>query len=540
MAEILNTANRARTTLTSTVGVSDTSFDVADATLFPSPPFVVTIEDEIMEVGAVVGNTFSGVKRGQEGTVAVGHDAGCPLENRFTAGTYGRVAENVIEQKLKIAQVEKALNDYKATLQQINVNQEATQSVTGYGIISLPPNAANGQVSVTLFGNTEVDEEGNTKSTISASRLKSVGKNLLDYKNITDRGVGSVTIIENGIEYEGNYYFVVPVSNLKIGQPYVMSWTAEQISGDVAILPRWRLAYTDGTNSSYQAVSGDALTPSKAVKEIWLYSKVSADVLKTRFTDIQLEPGSVATAYEPYTESNAYVVATDSEGKIIELRSLPNGVKDEINVTTGKATIRIGHKTDVASGTVINYVDMADGGQYYAWNNDGETETGIKGDTLEIDATSLNYQLAKPIETPVQVSGTLVSYPSGTVYIEPFVADAGIYVDKMEVLYSDLPIKALEKISKVDFDTGLETELDITKAVIAEDKLSFTHPDLTSGDIVFFVYEHGAESTEPETEISYYDSRYVIKGEDDKFYQWEVEAKLVEGVITPSIKLVEV
>jgi hypothetical protein len=204
MAEILNTANRARTTLTSTVGVSDTSFDVADATLFPSPPFVVTIEDEIMEVGAVVGNTFSGVKRGQEGTVAVGHDAGCPLENRFTAGTYGRVAENVIEQKLKIAQVEKALNDYKATLQQINVNQEATQSVTGYGIISLPPNAANGQVSVTLFGNTEVDEEGNTKSTISASRLKSVGKNLLDYKNITDRGVGSVTIIENGIEYDTN------------------------------------------------------------------------------------------------------------------------------------------------------------------------------------------------------------------------------------------------------------------------------------------------------------------------------------------------
>jgi hypothetical protein len=153
---------------------------------------------------------------------------------------------------------------------------------------------------------------------------------------------------------------------------------------------------------------------------------------------------------------------------------------------------------------------------------------------------ALTYQLATPIEIPIQTSGSLVSYPSGTVYIEPFVADAGIYVDKMEVLYSDLPIKALEKISKVDFDTGLETELDITTAVIAEDKLSFTHPGLTEGDIVFFVYEHGAEGTIPETEISYYDSRYVIKGEDDKFYKWEIEAKLVEGVITPSIKLVEV
>ena len=109
----------------------------------------------------------------------------------------------------------------------------------------------------------------------------------------------------------------------------------------------------------------------------------------------------------------------------------------------------------------------------------------------------------------------------------------------MEVLYSDLPIKALEKLSKIDFMTGLETELDITAAVIAEDKLSFTHPDLVEGDIVFFTYEYDRESTEGETEIEYYDSRYVIKGEDDKFYQWEIEAKLLEGIITPSIKLVE-
>ena len=219
---------------------------------------------------------------------------------------------------------------------------------------------------------------------------------------------------------------------------------------------------------------------------------------------------------------------------------MPNGTKDEINVTDRKLIKRIGEKSNIANGMVIDFADMAEGGTYYAWNEDGETETGIKGDTLGIDATTLIYQLATPIEIPIQTSGTLVSYPSGTVYIEPYVADAGIYTDKMSVLHQDLPIKAIEKLSKVDFITGLETELDITAAVIAEDKLSFTHPDLTSGDIVFFVYEHGAEGTIPETEISYYDSRYVIKGEDDKFYQWEIEAKLVEGVITPSIKLVEV
>ena len=107
----------------------------------------------------------------------------------------------------------------------------------------------------------------------------------------------------------------------------------------------------------------------------------------------------------------------------------------------------------------------------------------------------------------------------------------------MKVLHHDLPIKALEKISKVDFNTGLETELDITAAVIAEDKLSFTHPDLVDGDIVFFTYEYDRESTEGETEIEYYDSRYVIQDSvTGKFYKWKIA--VANG--TPTIELEEV
>jgi len=54
------------------------------------------------------------------------------------------------EHRLKIAKLEKELNDYKSTLAGMNPNQEAKQNVNGYGIISLPKNAANGQVSVTV------------------------------------------------------------------------------------------------------------------------------------------------------------------------------------------------------------------------------------------------------------------------------------------------------------------------------------------------------------------------------------------------------
>jgi len=306
-------------------------------------------------------------------------------------------------------------------------------------------------------------------------------------------------------------------------------------------------------------------------------------------------------------ESSAYVIATDADtGEILELRSLPNGTKDEIsfNQQTGQW-----EHTQAVSGEVrLNDEDWAyekiynglpsfyflNNGKYdwqvmnttttsqkcQVWLGEnilhnfaispttshwvvpsslnfnirltfeslGHTEASFTAlnNTQKVDAfksylaanpLTLIYQLAEPVEIPIEVSGNIVSYPSGTIYIEHAVPDAGIYTDKMSVLHQDLPIKALEKLSKIDFMTGLETELDVSDAVIAEDKLSFTHPDLVDGDIVFFVYEYDRESTEGETEIEYYDSRYVIKDSvTGKFYKWHIA--VAEGV--PSIELVEV
>jgi hypothetical protein len=91
----LNAANNARTTLAQNISSADTSFTVADASVFPSPPFRITINAEIMEVGAVdVGtNTFSSVQRGLEGTSPVGHNEGDYVENRWTAGTLAELAD---------------------------------------------------------------------------------------------------------------------------------------------------------------------------------------------------------------------------------------------------------------------------------------------------------------------------------------------------------------------------------------------------------------------------------------------------------------
>ncbi|WP_205683760.1 hypothetical protein [Brevibacillus migulae] len=92
----LQTANNAQTTLTASLTAAATSFTVTNAASFPNAPFRITIDGEIMEVGAInkSTNTFSSVQRGLEGTTAATHNAGAFVENRFTSGTYGELVDS--------------------------------------------------------------------------------------------------------------------------------------------------------------------------------------------------------------------------------------------------------------------------------------------------------------------------------------------------------------------------------------------------------------------------------------------------------------
>jgi hypothetical protein len=87
----LNAANNAETTLSSAISDSSTSLTVASGAAFPAAPFLISIDDEIIEVGTKNGNTFSSLLRGQEGTTAAVHAQGAKVENRFTAGAYNEL-----------------------------------------------------------------------------------------------------------------------------------------------------------------------------------------------------------------------------------------------------------------------------------------------------------------------------------------------------------------------------------------------------------------------------------------------------------------
>lgn len=84
----LNAANNAQTKLTAAIGAAVPSFYVNDGTVLPTAPFVITIENEIMLVGAKDGNLLSNVTRGYESTTAAAHDAETVVENRFTKAMY--------------------------------------------------------------------------------------------------------------------------------------------------------------------------------------------------------------------------------------------------------------------------------------------------------------------------------------------------------------------------------------------------------------------------------------------------------------------
>lgn len=103
----IQAANNTTSTLAASIDAVQTSFTVSDASKFPDAPFRLSVDNEIMEVGAIdrPSNTFSQVLRAQENTPAAPHNAGVSVENRFTAGTYAELAAVDANNRLVSAQL---------------------------------------------------------------------------------------------------------------------------------------------------------------------------------------------------------------------------------------------------------------------------------------------------------------------------------------------------------------------------------------------------------------------------------------------------
>ena len=128
------------------------------------------------------------------------------------------------------------------------------------------------------------------------------------------------------------------------------------------------------------------------------------------------------------------------------------------------------------------------------------------------------YQLATPITTPIDSDGAI---PAGaSVFWEPAIPDVGIYTDKFEILDTTHPIASIDKLYKVDFSTGVQTQL--TDAVLAGDGLSFTSASLTSGDLVNVIYFYSVANPEGLTTATYLNSNVVVADSaNGKYYKYK-------------------
>lgn len=241
---------------------------------------------------------------------------------------------------------------------------------------------------------------------------------------------------------------------------------------------------------------------------------------------LQLELGSTATPYEPYKESIGYISAKDENGDVIELRRLPNGVCDEIDVTAGKVNIKnenyVLHESDIiehdyqgegnyrvelampsdiktASSNDWDWVyvsgwsrDLYDNrkttiGTYYTITQSGQMKIIFclpYGTTLEqareqLAGTTLIYQLATEKVIDIQPQ-TLTAYPKGTIVIESCYNQAFVYNSSDGGLKFDYAISNIEKIRKNGVD------IDFT-ANIAPDGKSATVAELSDGDVVHVI-----------------------------------------------------
>ena len=168
--------------------------------------------------------------------------------------------------------------------------------------------------------------------------LTTTGKNLIDLKNAFSSHC-TIDTSNNTITGTDSYNDVQFYVTLEKGKTYRFSANGEYSATSQILLGRC------------QGYVGDKEIQSLNINNEFTYLGETGEhtlhiiYFKDVVSNIQLEEGSTPTPYEPY-KSN--ILTTSEE---VVLRSLPNGVKDTLNLNTGEYVQRIGEITFNGSET---------------------------------------------------------------------------------------------------------------------------------------------------------------------------------------------
>ena len=414
-----------------------------------------------------------------------------------------------------------------------------------------------------------------TKSTLS-TRVKSVGKNLFDMSKLSPSS-GYVLLAADGTLSSAPNGIISGYVVIKPNTSYALSKGLG--SGG------YGHCFYDGNKNFISGVLSGTLgsqiitTPADAK-----YVRIS--LLVKNLLVQQLELGSLSTAYEPYKESVSFINLPSGE----ELRSLPNGTKDEVNVSDGKLIKRISGEYVLQASDILTVLDLANVQRISidktnmqgiveatAGNSSGQIKMGsfreytglasgaddlanintyfynltyssdifilvplgtyvdLASAEVGLVGTKVTYQFTTPVETPLAISGKLYSYPSGTIYFQNAIGDIDFY--GAGIVIAGTTFQDILKVTKVDMESG--TEVDITNTCTLNGlKDGFTSTDVTAGDLVWYELAISTEtSTIGELTYSYYDDRYaVVDSSNGKTYSWKITS--ADGV--PTVSLVEI
>lgn len=220
----LNAANNAETVLSQAVAVDDLVITVEDASVFPTAPFKLTIENEILEVTEVVGNTFT-VLRGQEGTVASAYNVGAKVKNLFTAGSHN---ELVSEEEFMSHKAETTTNAHLAKnigLEDVEGNFQSTE-LEG-ALSELFTNVSNGKNTIaTAITDKGVSASGSDAFEVLASKIGqiSTGKRWASGTTLSSSDRQSFYDWPNNT-IVSSYY--LEVTNLGVNAPYIIVITPD-------------------------------------------------------------------------------------------------------------------------------------------------------------------------------------------------------------------------------------------------------------------------------------------------------------------------
>lgn len=230
---------------------------------------------------------------------------------------------------------------------------------------------------------TSLQSNGTILSTSNFGGNRSSGLLIGNIKSNTDYTISGILVSADGTNITNNAVIqVLTTSNTPIKYCYI------------------KTSATKPCNFSYTFNSGENTS-------FWIslngWNSTTAGTTNTIFDNIQLEEGTQVTPFEEY-KSNSLTI--DLQGN--ELCSLPNGTKDEVNITNGEALLikKIRHITRAIA-------DMNNNDAYPGWTN----ETQLKEDypnkndsflTAGINIRSNITNDAKYIGLNTNTSGTLM------------------------------------------------------------------------------------------------------------------------------------